>query len=490
MENKKTISQKFNKYYQLLNFLSIGSVLFLLFYQLKNINAFASTWDQVDYSLALERYDILAMQPHFPGYPYFILGGMFIHRFMENPTASLTVFNILFYFSAVFPMYKLARGYLSKPLSYLTVAVIYSSAYILVTVNQPMSEGAGLAALWWYFWSIERAVRKNGRRIDWLPLIFFSILLGIRLSYLPFGIGLVYLFWRKWSQKIYTLKTLCIQFVWAILFQLVWLGGLVFSEGSITGFVKLSLAFTSGHFNDWGNTAISEDQSIITRGFILLFKNIFWHGVSSVSVFIAILITLLLLLSLPYIKWSVKNLTLAYILAFSYCIWALLAQNIEKPRHIVPIALFILFILLVTLLKKNLHPILPVICVILLLANSLVSLQMINTQAAQLPATYQLAQYAHQMDKNSILYTWEETRVLEYLDVPIPNKRVMTYEVFLHDMNYYKNNHIYLTNKVVEGFLEQKIDLSGKIRKVKTFQSSPIYDPVYNEITLYEWVGK
>src|SRR3954467_5753972 len=182
------IHRKVVWYYKILVLMSVAAILILFLYQLKHINAYAATWDQVDYSLALERFDIMAMQPHFPGYPYFILGGLFIHQFIEDQTASLTVFNILFYFSAVFPIYKLARGYVSKPFSFFIAAIIYSSPYVLVTVNQPMSEGAGLAALWWYFWSIERAVRKNGHLGDWLPLILFSVLLGIRLSYLPFGV--------------------------------------------------------------------------------------------------------------------------------------------------------------------------------------------------------------------------------------------------------------------------------------------------------------
>ena len=73
----------------------------------------------------------------------------------------------------------LARGYVSKSFSFLITAMIYSSSYVLVTVNQPMSEGAGLAALWWYFWSIDRALRKNGSLGDWLSMVLFSILLGI-----------------------------------------------------------------------------------------------------------------------------------------------------------------------------------------------------------------------------------------------------------------------------------------------------------------------
>lgn len=55
------------------------------------VSPFAATWDEVDFTLALKQYDILAMQPHFPGYPFFILGGMITHLFIENPVQSLGV---------------------------------------------------------------------------------------------------------------------------------------------------------------------------------------------------------------------------------------------------------------------------------------------------------------------------------------------------------------------------------------------------------------
>ncbi|WP_445486777.1 hypothetical protein [Niallia sp. 03133] len=482
------IHKKVEWHHKILALTSIAAIIILFLYQLKHINAFAASWDEVDYSLALKRYDIMAMQPHFPGYPYFILGGMFIHQFLEDKTASLTVFNILFYFSAIFPIYKLARGYVSKPFSFLITSMISSSSYVLVTVNQPMSEGAGLAGLWWYFWSLDRAVRKDGRFGDWLPLVLFSLLLGIRLSYIPFGVGLIYLFWKKWNDKTYTLKQLNLRIMIAIVFQLIWISGIVFSEGSIQGFLKLSIAFTSGHFNDWGNTAVSSDQSILARVFTLLFNNLFWHGLSSLSILIAIIMIVLLLISLLHFKWSIKTFSLAYVMALSYFIWALLAQNVEKPRHIVPVVLFILFILYVTILKKWTHPIASVICLILLFSNSVKSVQMIYAQATEKPASYQLAEYTKKMNKSSILYTWEETRVLEYLDAPIHHKRILTYEIFLHDMTYYKNSQIFLTNKVIEGFSKQGIDLSGKIKKVRIFKSNPIYDPIYHEITLYEWI--
>ena len=84
---------------QLLNIgialISIFSIMFLFWTQFTHVNSFASTWDQVDFALALDRYDLMAMQPHFPGYPSFILGGYFIHQFVDNKVSSLTIFNIL-----------------------------------------------------------------------------------------------------------------------------------------------------------------------------------------------------------------------------------------------------------------------------------------------------------------------------------------------------------------------------------------------------------
>ena len=77
--------------------------------------------------------------------------------------------------------------------------------------------------------------------------------------------------------------------------------------------------------------------------------------------------------------------------------------------------------------------------------------------------------------------------ILQYMNSTIPYKKIQTYQVFLHDISYYPDRRILLTNKVVEGFKAQGISLTGKINKIKEFHSNPIYDPVYNDIVLYEW---
>src|SRR4051812_36567421 len=104
-------------------------------------------------------------------------------------------------------------------------------------------------------------MKDKGIAVNSLPPLFLSIVLGIRLSYLPFAIGLFFLFYKKWKNNDYTSKQIVGYSIVAIMFQFIWVAALVFSEGSVKGFVKLSLAFTSGHFNDWGNTAVSSDLS-------------------------------------------------------------------------------------------------------------------------------------------------------------------------------------------------------------------------------------
>ncbi len=69
-------------------------------------------------------------------------------------------------------------------------ALVQSLSYVMLIVSQPMSEGSALALLWWYVWSLERALHSDRVHVQWLPLLLFSIMLGIRLSYIP--LGLVY----------------------------------------------------------------------------------------------------------------------------------------------------------------------------------------------------------------------------------------------------------------------------------------------------------
>ncbi|HAQ07287.1 MAG TPA: hypothetical protein DCR24_07125 [Bacillus bacterium] len=470
---------------------SIGAVLYVLAAQLGSLNPFVSSWDQVDFALALDRFDLRAMQPHFPGYPYFILGGLFARAVINDPGQSLVFFNIVFYLSAVVPVYLLAHRLVPKLSAVAVTAAVYTASYPLLIVNQPMSEGAALAAFWWYLWSLSAAKERQSGKWIVLTLFLFSVLMGIRLSYIAAGIGLLYLLFEKWRKNQISLPGIVSYLLIGIGFQLIWVGALIITEGGIANFFELAFGFTGGHFQEWGGTAASSDLSIFSRINIFLFTNIFWWGIFSrtpVLMVIYIVIGILLFVSANKSK-QFKNpaFTLIALMLAAYGSWALFAQNIDKPRHILPVALLLLFMTLTFVLQWNKGKNGIWLVMLLIIVQAFTSANLIRAQANDRPAVYQLARFMDQQLEGFVLYTWEETRVLEYIQVPFPHKRVYSYSVFHHDQAFYEGKTIYLTDRVVEGFRSQGIKLEGNIEKVKAFHSGKIFDPVYHEITLYKW---
>ncbi|WP_461200159.1 nucleoporin-interacting protein [Anoxybacillus sp. TBDG-1] len=437
---------------------------------------FAATWDEVDFALALERYDLLAMQPHFPGYPYFIFGGMLIHSFVDNPAKALAIWNGLLIISTSIPIYLLAKTFVEKKYAWVVTALVQSLSYVMLIVSQPMSEGSALAVLWWYVWSLQRALHSDRIDMQLLPLWLFSVMLGIRLSYIPFGIGILYVWWKR----AYRFKKLLLYSFVAIAFQFIWIMAVATTEGE--GFWQLALSFTTGHFTQWGGTVSTDEAPFWQRAVVLIFYNIIWTGMAKQSIWL--LSCFVILLAMTWKQIAIPS--LYRLLLLTYFLWALFAQNIEKPRHILPIVVIVSFFLFVSALQSSSRLRLTVVFV-LLLSQTVIGTQAIKHQATQLPATYQLAYDFEQKEKPFVLFTWEETRVLEYLRVSFPHARVFSFDVFQREKAAFPHAKVYVTDHVIKGFQAQGIDVRPYIRSVRTYESSLLSDPVYGRITVYEW---
>ncbi|WP_028784749.1 hypothetical protein [Thalassobacillus devorans] len=457
---------------------------------------FARSWDQVDFALGVTDFDLFTMQPHFPGYPYFVLGGMLINRFLDHPVRSLAIFNTVLTASSVVPIYLLFRRRYATAIALLFVAVIHSMSYMWVMSTEPMSEAAAVAVLWWYVWSIYQAYRKSSFYWMMLPLFLFSILMGIRLSYLPFGLGILLLWWNKRNQfntrKSYTWFILRHTLL-AIAFQMVWAAGLVLSTGGIATFMELAMGFINGHFTEWGGAVTADSVPIWKRIYILLFHNLLWKAWFVESWPIAGLYTGLLLI---VVFLSIRNKGAMkkidrwlLVLLCCYFVWALFAQNVDKPRHILPLTGFSVYLLLVNIAGKV--KLLTVsLCFVLITTQSWHGLALASEKATELPAVYQLSNYLSQLNEPLIIYTWEESRVMEYLDVEFSHKKLYTYEYFESRLSYSKEKRIFLTDHVVKGFEMQGHPVQDNIRKVAVFQSDDLFNPVYHDIQLYEWIGE
>ncbi|WP_156936116.1 nucleoporin-interacting protein [Anoxybacteroides tepidamans] len=460
--------------------------LFLLFCaEIMYASPYAASWDQVDFALALERYDLLAMQPHFPGYPYFILGGMLVHAFIANPARALSILNIVLLCSASVPIFLLAKKYGAKEAAWPITVLVQSTSYVTLIGSQPMSEGAALAVLWWYMWAVERAYARVTWSAHLLALFFFGLLLGIRLSYAPFAVALIFLWWADWKmhQRVRRLFFLAAA---ALLFQLIWVIAVALTEGGLHSFLKLALSFTNGHFQEWGGTVSNDHEAFWQRASRFLFYNLIWAGVSSrtamllVFYLFAFIAAICLQRRFSFPRWFLVSVA-------SYFVWALFAQNIEKPRHIIPLIHFGLFYIWLRFFYKS-FPYQRLLALIVIITQMMVGTLNIREQALRLPASYQLAYDMEKKEESFVLYTWEEARVLEYLHADFPYEQALHFSFFLQHKANYKHVKIYLTDHVVKGFEMQGIPLAGHLRKVKTYRSSTLADPVYGNITLYEWI--
>ncbi|QGQ95588.1 nucleoporin-interacting protein [Paenibacillus psychroresistens] len=512
----------------------IGMVLFALAILISSIyirfayaSPFARSWDEVDFALALKRYDLLAMQPHFPGYPYFILGGMLVHSWVTDPIKALAFFNTLMTISSIIPILLLVRRYTDSWKGLLFAALLLTSPSLWLISVQPMSEGAGIAIVWWFLWSIREALGHiSSKAWALLPLFLFGLLMGIRVSFFPFGLGIILLWVAQYKQS--TKSTLskwsCIvsQLIIAGGFQLIWVAGITFAEGGPVGFFKLSMAFIKGHFTDWGGGVTSSSVPLGSRIVRFFADNFFWNSLFGHSFMVGFFL-LLWLVVIGIAVWGIKPIKFSqliveaihkpngqFIIGLIICLgfytgWALFGQNIEKPRHIAPIVgplLLLMFLLAFRMaaiirdtqlrhnhIKKTLHAFIYLILIGLITTQLFYGTKLLQRQAEELPAVYQLNHYLSEQKEPFILYTWEETRVLQYLTAKYEHKQILTYGFFKAEAAAQTNRRVLVTDHVLKGFeLQTGVSLRAHVKLLERFSSDSMFEPAYYDIDLYEWI--
>ncbi|MBB6691715.1 nucleoporin-interacting protein, partial [Cohnella xylanilytica] len=129
------------------------------------------------------------------------------------------------------------------------------------------------------------------------------------------------------------------------------------------------------------------------------------------------------------------------------------------------------------------------LAVALAAAETTAAARLVARQAEEKPAVYQLADYLRaKAPEHAIVYTWEEERVLNYLDVPAEARPIFTYAYFVAETEADPNARILLTDSVLRGFRAQADIPDSRVKKLATFRSDSRLDPVYGTLTLYEWV--
>ncbi|MBW5445931.1 nucleoporin-interacting protein [Cohnella sp. CFH 77786] len=478
-----------------------------------HLSPWAASWDEVDFTLALDRFDLLAMQPHAPGYPYFILGGRLMRLLSGDPVLALGGWNLLLASSSAWPIYRIARRWIPPVSASLAAAIVLTLPMNWTLSVRPMSEGAALALLWWFLWSLVRLAerRSNGR---WLAAAFlFGLLMGTRLSYVPFGIGLLIAgiveardLRRTVTQRVLRLTGWAAS---AAAFQFFWVGAVAAAEGGFAETLRLFAGFGEGHFTEWGGGVSQAGLPFGERIWRFAADNWLWTGTFARFVPLAVITGALLIWTAWgwRQRWAVSNrpnasslrrLTAspAFILAvcvLAYALWALLGQNIAKPRHAAPLAALSMFALAACALRLRIgrsRSAAIVLAVLLAALQAAEGARLVSLQQHERPAVYQLADaLAKDSESSAILYTWEEERVLRYLNVPIQTQPIFTYEYFLANAAAERGSRILLTGSVWDEFRRQADVPAAKVRLLAVYRSDSRLDPVYGTIALYEWKG-
>ncbi len=331
-----------------------------------------SSDDALFFSRGVERFSVVELSPHFPGYPVFIALARVTNAFTDSETA--VVLTSLM--SAALIPWLLILLYQNINQCHLSTFPLLT--LILLCILQPLLAATALSGLSdtaGLLFAISSLLMVYHQRY-----LFSGILLGIMLatrpSYFPLAIGMAVCIplipmqanhLPRHFLKIYGKGLLGVLLIAlpSLLYVLARDGLAYFDE---------ALRFTRGHFQIWGNTAESD---VSWQQWLFNLAEIYsWP--------------LLLTLTLSLFS-ALKNATLRP-LALVICIylgWVLCAQNPDNPRHILPVVMLWIPIL-ITQISDRLWACLLIVFISLVLFLSSVRFTTVQSPTEQAIEWFQM----------------------------------------------------------------------------------------------------
>ena len=289
----------------------------------------------------IDEYNILKLQPHFPGYVIFCFIVNLIYGITGSLGLSFSLIGGISTFTIIyFSLHLSELDIKSKTGSFITL-LLFFNPIIWIMGNRYMPDLMGLAILLASFYFL---TSKKSSMIH-IGSFLSGILTGIRLSYFPFVV-IPYLYVAYNHTKIVRLSLFFIAGCLIGIIPLIW----------ITGFENLFYAgikHTSGHFYDYGGTMFTETNWQLRIKYFLYTiwsdgLGGYWENRSNLTLVFSIIFILIIFTAFRNLKKVIltnKRLQLLLLSTIIYGIWILLFQNIIfKSRHILPIVLIIILV--------------------------------------------------------------------------------------------------------------------------------------------------
>lgn len=311
---------------------------------------YAEEIDSVRFLLALERFDVTAHRPHFPGYPVFVFLGRALVALTGDAISALAILCAVAGALLVLPVALLAHasfgpraGVLAAILAAVSPTVWLHSQKLLSDVPGLLFLFAGLALVVHGLGASPAtpfaAASPRPRLVD-AGFLVLGLALGVRLSYFPFLLSAAAVVWlrsRRWALPLAAATAGGL--AWAIPLVLVTGWERLVAIGRIQG---------TGHFNQWGGTLVTvpdlgERATALAWQVLAQGLGTWWSDRS--ALFLVPTAALAGILALQRWRARPSRAALAHWawLLLPYLLWAFLAQNVTlKARHALPLVVLAL----------------------------------------------------------------------------------------------------------------------------------------------------
>jgi len=326
-----------NKLYLKFNLSSLKDprlfALLALFATLVAVSAFP--WpddnDGVNFILGLSRYDLQSHRPHFPGYPVYIFAGKLLQTITRSPEWALIALSIFSGAACIWLMFVWVEKFYSRGTALLCSAALAVNPVFFEFSHKIFTEIPAMALLLMALVVLGNPVTAVGRR--WLASgAIMGLLLGIRLSWWPYP-----LFYLMYAYR--TGKSLNVWLGFAIGVSL-WL----VPQADFVGVRELitnGLTFTQGHFTQWGGAIGSEmaHGERLTSLVLRVGETAGWTGSGTVWTRLPwAVLTLVSVSAFLRSRNSRKEVKVFLLATLFYVAWVAVGQNLEKTRHLIPLA--------------------------------------------------------------------------------------------------------------------------------------------------------
>jgi hypothetical protein len=314
---------------------------------------YVEDYDGMYFVASLERYSVIALRPHFPGYPIFVWLGSFFNLFTRDATLALHLVSVLATTLTAIPIANLAKSWkehTGNPDQARATGLLAALLWWLIPISwidglQIFADPLGSFLAILMLMLTWRSVYSSNNKTLILAALTAGIMLGVRSQYIAFLPAL--LLGYTWRSKNHPLESKYSFWVALIIPILIWFGWQLSIDGM--GFFQAAQSTAVGHYTNWGVSAATDNQ-IWTRP-VRILETIWVLGMGGGGIQDSLIRMTITFITVPIFLfgiWSIRHSSRIWQLSICFIvphlIWWLTSLDPVTGRYALPIVAWICII--------------------------------------------------------------------------------------------------------------------------------------------------